>query len=64
MEDTAVYWYHKRENAHREVSSVTVKQRMLTVRLMEKLQQYPDYMKKLGLSLEEGEDNPPDCEKK
>ena len=43
---------------------MTVKQRMLTVRLMEKLQQYPDYMKKLGLSLEEGEDNPPDCEKK
>ena len=42
---------------------MTVKQRMLTVRLMEKLQQYPDYMKKLGLALEEGEDNPPDCEK-
>ncbi len=42
---------------------MTAKQRVLTVRLMEKLQKHPDYMKQLGLSLEDGENNPPDCEK-
>jgi len=39
---------------------VTARQRMLTVRLMEKLQKHPDYTRQLGLSVKRYEIDPVD----